>query len=142
MRLTGDPRKLRTSGTARAVFFALFTGSSIAAYTVWDKYAVATLLIPPLVFDRGANAMRAVLLTPFALRDEISVSRLWREQRRAVIGVAVLSPLAYILVLTAMVFTPVSYVAPAREISILFAALLGSISWRREAAPGEWLRRW
>jgi len=29
-------------------------------------------------------------------------------------------------VLTAMVFTPVSYVAPAREVSILFAALLGA----------------
>ena len=40
--------------------------------------------------------------------------------------VAILSPLAYILVLTAMVFTPVSYVAPAREISILVAALMGT----------------
>jgi len=30
-----------------------------------------------------------------------------------------LCPLSYILVLTAMVFTPVSYVAPAREVSIL-----------------------
>jgi uncharacterized membrane protein len=40
--------------------------------------------------------------------------------------VAILSPLAYILVLTAMVFTPVSYVAPAREMSILFAALMGA----------------
>ena len=37
-----------------------------------------------------------------------------------------LSPLAYILVLTAMVFTPVSLVAPARELSILFAALMGA----------------
>jgi drug/metabolite transporter (DMT)-like permease len=40
--------------------------------------------------------------------------------------VAVLCPLSYILVLTAMVFTPVSYVAPAREISILVGALLGA----------------
>jgi hypothetical protein len=30
------------------------------------------------------------------------------------------------MVLTAMVFTPVSYVAPAREISILVAALMGT----------------
>jgi len=29
-------------------------------------------------------------------------------------------------VLTAMVFTPVSYVAPAREISILVGALMGT----------------
>ena len=34
--------------------------------------------------------------------------------------------MSYILVLTAMTFTPVSYVAPAREISILFAAIMGT----------------
>ena len=39
---------------------------------------------------------------------------------------AVLSPLSYILVLTALVFTPVSYVAPAREISILIGAAMGA----------------
>lgn len=35
-------------------------------------------------------------------------------------------PLAYILVLTAMVFSPVSYVAPAREISILIGTVMGA----------------
>ena len=39
---------------------------------------------------------------------------------------AVLSPLSYILVLSALVFTPVSSVAPAREISILIGAALGA----------------
>ena len=39
---------------------------------------------------------------------------------------AVLSPLSYILVLVAMKTTPVSYVAPARELSIVFGVLLGS----------------
>ena len=34
--------------------------------------------------------------------------------------------LSIVLVLTAMVFTPVSYIAPAREMSILFAPLLGT----------------
>jgi len=50
---------------------------------------------------------------------------------RAVILVALLSPFSYILVLTAMVFTPVSYVAPAREVSILFAAFMGA-HWLQE----------
>lgn len=40
--------------------------------------------------------------------------------------VALLSPLAYILVLSALVFTPVSYVAPVREVSILVGTLLGA----------------
>ncbi|MDQ4127025.1 MAG: EamA family transporter, partial [Actinomycetota bacterium] len=34
--------------------------------------------------------------------------------------------LSYILVLTALVFTPVSYVAPAREISILIGVAMGA----------------
>jgi uncharacterized membrane protein len=50
----------------------------------------------------------------------------WRDHRKTVLAIGIMSPLSYILVLTAMVFTPVSYVAPARELSILFAALLGT----------------
>jgi drug/metabolite transporter (DMT)-like permease len=50
----------------------------------------------------------------------------WREHKYEAIACAVLIPLAYILVLTAMQFTPVSYVAPAREISILIGTLMGT----------------
>ena len=39
---------------------------------------------------------------------------------------AILCPLAYILVLTAMLFSPVSYIAPAREISILIGTAMGA----------------
>ena len=39
--------------------------------------------------------------------------------------VAVCSPAAYMLVLVAFTLAPVSHVAPAREVSMLFAALLG-----------------
>jgi len=39
--------------------------------------------------------------------------------------VATLGPLAYILVLYAVQVAPLSHVAPAREVSMLFAALIG-----------------
>jgi len=39
--------------------------------------------------------------------------------------VAVVSPVAYVLVLFAMQQAPLSHVAPAREVSMLFAALIG-----------------
>ena len=85
------------------------------------------LLIPPVVFDWGANLSRIVMMAPMAMKREPgAISRAWRDHRNTVIAIGVLSPLSYILVLTAMVFTPVSYVAPARELSILFAALLGA----------------
>ncbi len=38
---------------------------------------------------------------------------------------AAVSPLAYVLVLYAVQMAPLSHVAPAREVSMLFAALIG-----------------
>ena len=125
--LTGNPAKLFSREASAGAGFALLCGCMIATYTVWDKQAVAVLLIPPVVFDWGANLSRIAMLTPMAMRREPgAISRAWRDHRKTVIAIGVLSPLSYILVLTAMVFTPVSYVAPARELSILFAALLGA----------------
>ena len=125
--LTGNPATLLGRNAGAGAGFALLCGCMIAAYTVWDKQAVAVLLIPPVVFDWGANLARTAMLTPLAMKREPgAIGRAWRDHRKTVIAIGVLSPLSYILVLTAMVFTPVSYVAPAREVSILFAALLGA----------------
>ena len=125
--LTGNPFASRRAGVQRAVGFALLTGCMIATYTIWDKASVATWLIPPLLYDWGANAFRVCILLPVTRqRSPGGMGRAWREKRGTVVAIALLSPLSYILVLTAMVFTPVSLVAPAREVSILFAALMGA----------------
>ena len=124
--LVGDPRRLRESGNLRGVVFALLTGCLIASYTLIDKQAVSLLLIPPIIFDWGANTMRWCLLTPIALRNREGIRQAWKLYRKEALYVAVLSPMSYILALTAMRFTPVSYVAPAREVSILIATLLGA----------------
>jgi drug/metabolite transporter (DMT)-like permease len=112
----GDPRA--------GVAFGLATGVLIAIYTLWDRHVVAELAVPPLLLDWAANAVRATLLTPIALGGT-NVRRVWTAYRREILAVAVLSPLAYILVLTALAVSPVSYVAPAREASILIGTLLG-----------------
>jgi drug/metabolite transporter (DMT)-like permease len=124
--LTGNFRSLRRSGSLSAVVFALLTGCMIASYTVVDKLAVAAFVVPPLVQDWATNLGRVAIMTPLALRQKTELGAVWRRRRKEVIAIAVLCPLSYILVLTAMVFTPVSYVAPAREISILIGALFGA----------------
>jgi drug/metabolite transporter (DMT)-like permease len=129
--LAASPAKLREAGAARGIAFALLTGCMIASYTVVDKQAVSAVLIPPILQDWGANLGRVIVMAPLALRRREEVRAAWSGKRKAVILVALLCPLSYILVLTAMVFTPVSYVAPAREISILFAALMGA-HWLQE----------
>jgi drug/metabolite transporter (DMT)-like permease len=129
--LAASPTQLREARAARGIAFALLTGCMIASYTVVDKQAVSVALIPPILQDWGANLGRVLVMAPLALRRREEVREAWNRKRKAVILVALLCPLSYILVLTAMVFTPVSYVAPAREISILFAALMGA-HWLQE----------
>jgi drug/metabolite transporter (DMT)-like permease len=125
--LTGNPLRLLSRDRPKGAGFALLTGCSIALYTVVDKIAVSHYLIPPIVFDWACLTLRVFMLWPIAAwREPGALGDSWRVDRRWIVLVAILSPLAYILVLTAMVFTPVSYVAPAREMSILFAALMGA----------------
>lgn len=124
--LTTNLSELRQTGARDAILYAFVTGFFIAAYTLWDKQAVSYFAITPLVLDWGANVGRALLLTPLAVKYSDQTMLEWREHKYEAIACAVLIPLAYILVLTAMQFTPVSYVAPAREISILIGTVMGA----------------
>jgi drug/metabolite transporter (DMT)-like permease len=135
--MSGGPRLLRRQSLTQGIGYGLVTGIFIAAYTLWDKQAVSALLIPPLIYEYSSNLGRSLTLVPLALHQRDAVMREWRTHRREALGVAVLAPLSYLLVLTAMTTTPVSYVAPAREISILIGALLGA----RLLGEGESRRR-
>jgi drug/metabolite transporter (DMT)-like permease len=109
-----------------ALRYGLLTGSIIACYTLWDKYGVATLAIPPIILNWCNDLGRTLVLAPVALRRWDEVRFYWSRYRLEALGIAMLSPLSYILVLFAMQTTPVSYVAPAREVSILVGAILGA----------------
>ncbi|MBM2803480.1 MAG: EamA family transporter [Deltaproteobacteria bacterium] len=135
--LAGNLSQLRHSDNRSAVGYALTTGLFIAAYTLWDKQAVSRFAIAPIVMDWGANVGRAALLTPYALKFSDQAVNEWRKHKFEAIAIAILIPLSYILVLTAMQFTPVSYVAPAREISILIGTAMGA----RLLAEGDAPRR-
>jgi drug/metabolite transporter (DMT)-like permease len=124
--LTIDPQRLNAAGARKAVLYALITGLFIAGYTLWDKQAVSAFAMSPILLDWGANLGRAILLTPFALSRWENTRIEWRDHRLEAFGVALLAPLSYILVLAALQFTPVSYVAPAREISILIGTAMGT----------------
>jgi EamA-like transporter family. len=114
------------SAAATSISYGITSGLFIAAYTIWDRHGVAALAIAPVVYDAGTAFTQLALLSPFAARRWPEVRNEWRTKKRWIFGVALLSPVAYILVLTAMTFTPVSYVAPAREISIVIGAFIGA----------------
>jgi drug/metabolite transporter (DMT)-like permease len=116
---------LGTTGLARSagVLYALATGALIAGYTLWDAHAVTSLGVPPPVLLVGSVLCESAVLTPLAIARRPRVAELWRAHRPAVFAIAVLSPLAYVLVLFALRLAPVSLVAPARELSIVFGGL-------------------
>jgi drug/metabolite transporter (DMT)-like permease len=119
--------KMGMRNITSSLLFGLGAGFLIGSYTVWDAYIVKVLLVPPLLLDYTFSLMRASALAPIAYRRREQIKSHWREHRMAVLGIAVFNPLAYILVLIALTFTPVVYVAPAREVSVLITVMLGTL---------------
>ncbi|OLZ46737.1 EamA family transporter [Amycolatopsis keratiniphila] len=103
--------------------YGLLTGLTIAAYTLWDAHSVTGLGVPPIVYFGTGAIVQSLLMAPYALKDRDEVAWLWREHKREVVIVGVLSPVAYLLVLYALQIAPVSLVAPARELSIVLGGI-------------------
>jgi drug/metabolite transporter (DMT)-like permease len=107
------------------VFWGVLTGVTIAAYTVWDSNAVTDLDVSPTPYFVLGLLCQVPALTVLARRRIPEVRRAWPALARPAFAVALLSPVAYILVLRAMQEAPVALVAAARESSIVVGALLG-----------------
>jgi drug/metabolite transporter (DMT)-like permease len=105
--------------------YGLVTGVFIAGYTVVDGYAVKVALLSPILVDYIGNLFRLVFLIPPVLRNRSEAWSLWKIQWRYALFIGVISPVSYVMVLYAVQEAPLSHVAPAREVSMLFAALLG-----------------
>jgi uncharacterized membrane protein len=102
-----------------------------------DGRAVRLLGVSPLLFYWLSDSSRSLMLLPAVLRRRAQLRATLAAAWRPALGVALLSPLGYILVLEAMTIAPISHVAPAREVSMLLAAFIGA----RMLSEGELLRR-
>lgn len=120
----------------QGIAWGLITGILIASYTLVDGWAVRAVGLMPLTYYAVCLWIRTAVLTPFILSDRAALKRQWAQNWRSIAAVGLLSPVAYLLTLQAMTMAPVSYVAPAREISLLFGAALAT--W----LLGEALNRW
>lgn len=139
---------LLISGMAKAFFvpapkeragllWGTVTGLFIAAYTVIDGWAVKALGIASVLYYVLGLALRTIVLMPQALRHPQGLRSQWQVNRRYIIAVGILSPLAYTLVLFAMTMAPLSYVAPIREISMLIGVLFGASLLRESFVPSR-----
>jgi len=113
-------------GVAVAAMWGLATGLLIGTYSLWDKYAISGLHLPPILIEWTTDISRALLLAPLAFNSWPETRQLWSAERLRLILIGALNPLSYILVLTALTIAPLHRVAPLREISIVLGAILGA----------------
>ncbi|PRE11358.1 DMT family transporter [Burkholderia multivorans] len=121
--VTGHPF---THGRAplKGMLWGVATGAAIAGYTLWDGYSVTTLHLAPVSYYAGTLLLQSLIMTPSALRRGHRILAAFRVDAVPILVVAVFSPLAYVLVLTAMLSAPLALVAPLRESSIIIGSLL------------------
>ncbi|MCR4398800.1 MAG: DMT family transporter [Firmicutes bacterium] len=118
--------------------YAILTGAVTAAYSAVDRVGVS-LEYPPvylfLVFAFACGALAPYMLTS---RRERVLSE-WISNRAVVAAVGVLSSLAYLLVLFALTSAKTAYVSAVREVSIVFATLLGVFVFKEPSSPSRLL---
>ena len=122
MLLSGFRREDNRAG----LFWGVATGVTIACYTLTDGYSVKVLLVSPFLVEYAGCLFRLVALSGTGWRDRTALPGEFRRYWSSALGIALLLPAGYILVLFAMQIAPVSRVAPIREMSMLMAAVFGT----------------
>lgn len=132
----GDLAVFRQPGAQTGVRWGTATGGLIALYTVVDAYAVKVVGLGPVLLDWFANLVRMVALAPFVLRNPRVALAPMRGHWQTAIGVGLLAPLGYILVLGALAGgAPLHIVAPMREMSMMVGVLLSMLILKETVGP-------
>lgn len=128
--LGGGHHSTGNHGVGRGLAWGVLIGTFIASYTLWDDFSVNHITDSPLLYFAVSEACVAIIMAlgivtvPGGAGRRADFTSILLEHKRALITVAILSPLAYLLVLFAMQQAPVSLVAPVRETSIIVGTLL------------------
>lgn len=115
------------TGLGLACLVALF----ISIYSAIDGAAVKS--VHPIPYTVLVFAFSAILVTPIMVR-QYGWGTMWGEWRahwRPIVGIGILTTLAYMLVMVVYSFSPVAYAGSLREISIVFGAIAGWL-WLKE----------
>lgn len=114
-----------------ASIWALLTGCTIAGYSLVDKVGVKE--VHPPIYIYLMFFITLLLLTPYVwIKERAALKPEWQMNKGPILLVGLLDLFTYLLILFALQISKVSYVAAAREVSIVFSALFGII-WLGES---------
>ena len=110
----------------RSTQFAFLTLLSVAFYSIVDKMAVSR--IHPVLFAFFHLFFGMIYYTPYIVftKNADSIKKEWNNGSGRIIIAGVLGIGGYTLILIAFTIARVSYVVGLRQISIVFAVLMGS----------------
>lgn len=117
----------QTSLSTSAIMLALSVACCISIYSAIDGAAVH--IVSPLSYTVLVISLATAFFTPLVLLryGRGAVVSEWKANWLRIIIVGILSFTSYMLVLASYSIAPVSYAGAVREISIVFAAVMG---WR------------
>ena len=118
-------RPFRAVTRDRAIQFAFLTLFSVAGYTLVDKLAVSQM--HPVVFAYIYPWISLSLFSGYIFKVKTSdvLKKEWKTHKGSILICGVLSIFGYFLILVAFTMERMSYVAGLRQLSIVFAVLLG-----------------
>jgi drug/metabolite transporter (DMT)-like permease len=106
--------------------WAIFTGFSIAAYSIVDKVGVG--LVYPPVYIYLMFLITWLAITPWVLiKERGCLGAQWRRHTRSIFVAGFLCIFTYLMILFALRISKVSYVAAVREVSIVLSAYFGIV---------------
>jgi len=115
----------KDTAVIKGLNYGLLTGAFIAAYTLWDRTAVVEHHVSAIFITFASIILPLVLLIPVVVKKRAEAMQEVKTHWKQVLAIAVFQPLSYLLILIAMKTTPITYVAPVRELSIVFGVFFG-----------------
>lgn len=111
--------------TNRPTRFAFLTMLAVTAYSIVDKIGVGH--VNPLAFNYLLIVFGMAFFTPYILatRNRKAVMAEWAMNRRSILLNGLLGFASYSLILVAFTVERVSYIVGLRQLSIVFAVLMG-----------------
>lgn len=130
---TGDARVC-----SRGLGWGLLVAACIAAYTLWDSYAIAALGVDIGAYVSTAGLAQAALLSAAMWSRRSEMTKMLAGTWRVALPITVLVPLSYGLVLLAMQYASPELVATMRNLNIVFGVLVGVVLLGERQSARAW----